>query len=42
MNFCPEHYAWFKEGLVSKTGQKPTDFDKKWHDFQLRTGKKAA
>jgi len=30
MNFCGEHYTWFKEGLVSKTGQKPSDFDKKY------------
>ena len=33
MNFCPEHYAWFKEGLVNKKGQKPSDFDKKYQAF---------
>jgi hypothetical protein len=43
MNFCTEHYMWFKEGLVSKKGQKPTDFDKKYQAFMMRTnGKKAA
>ena len=41
LNFCPEHYAWFKEGLINKRGQKPSDFDKKHHAFMLRT-KKAA
>lgn len=42
MNFCPEHYAWFKEGLVNKKGQRPLDFDKKFQAYQVRTGKKAA
>jgi hypothetical protein len=32
---------WFKEGLVNKKGQKPTDFDKKYQAFMHRT-KKAA
>jgi hypothetical protein len=41
MNFCPEHYMWFKEGLISKKGQRPTDFDKKYQAYMLRT-KKAA
>ncbi len=40
MNFCPEHYMWFKEGLVSKKGVKPSDFDKKYQDYLMR--KKAA
>lgn len=40
MNFCPEHYMWFKEGLVNKAGQKPTDFDKKYQAFM--TKKKSA
>ena len=42
MNFCPEHYLWFKEGLVNKKGQRPLDFDKKFQAYSLRTGKKAA
>ncbi len=42
MNFCPEHYLWFKEGLVNKKGQRPLDFDKKYQAFMMKTGKKAA
>lgn len=40
MNFCAEHYAWFKEGLVNKKGQRPSDFDKKYQAYMMR--KKAA
>lgn len=40
MNFCPEHYMWFKEGLINKKGQKPSDFDKKYQAYMMR--KKAA
>jgi hypothetical protein len=36
MSFCKVHYMWFKEGLVNKQGQKPTDFDKKYQAFMLR------
>lgn len=39
--FCHEHFAWYKEGLVNKKGTKPRDFDKKFQDF-LRRNKKAA
>jgi hypothetical protein len=41
MNFCTEHYTWFKEGLVNKKGQRPTDFDKKYQAYMMRN-KKAA
>ena len=41
LNFCPEHYMWFKEGLVNRKGEKPTDFDKKFQDF-LQRSKNAA
>lgn len=41
MNFCPEHYMWFKEGLVNRQGKRPVDFDKKYQAYLLRT-KKAA
>jgi hypothetical protein len=41
MNFCAEHYTWFKEGLVNKKGERPPDFDKKYQAYMLRT-KKAA
>jgi hypothetical protein len=36
MGFCPEHYAWFKAGLLTKTGQKPPDFDKKYQAYVTR------
>lgn len=43
LNFCSEHYAWFKEGLINRAGQKPTDFDKKFQAWSMRhAGKKAA
>ena len=42
MTFCSEHYMWFKEGLVNKKGQKPTDFDKKYQAYMMRGKKKAA
>lgn len=40
MNFCKEHYEWFKFGLVTKEGKRPTDFDKKMQAFAKH--KKAA
>lgn len=40
MNFCAEHYAWFKEGLINKKGERPSDFDKKYQAYMSR--KKAA
>lgn len=36
MNFCDEHFTWFKEGLITKEGQKPKDFDKKYNDYMNR------
>lgn len=36
MNFCTEHYTWFKEGLVTKAGQRPSDFDKKYQAYVSR------
>ncbi len=36
LNFCPEHYDWFKFGLLTKEGQKPSDFDKKFMAWQKR------
>ncbi len=32
-DFCSEHYHWFKAGLVTKDGEKPKDFDKKYQAF---------
>ncbi|MBX3022289.1 MAG: hypothetical protein KF799_11505 [Bdellovibrionales bacterium] len=36
LNFCPEHYMWFKEGLISKKGVRPTDFDKKYQAYMMK------
>lgn len=41
MNFCSEHYMWFKEGLINKKGVRPSDFDKKYQAFMMKN-KKAA
>jgi hypothetical protein len=35
-NFCSEHFDWFKEGLITKEGRRPTDFDKKHSDYTRR------
>lgn len=34
--FCNEHYAWFKEGLITKEGHKAKDFDKKYYAYSQR------
>lgn len=39
-NFCMEHFDWFKEGLITKEGKRPTDFDKKHSDYTRRIAKK--
>jgi len=39
--FCDEHYTWFKEGLVTKDGRRPIDFEKKFFHFQQRRAKSA-
>jgi len=39
-NFCMEHFDWFKEGLVTKEGRRPSDFDKKFFDYTRRLAKK--
>jgi hypothetical protein len=41
LNFCAEHYGWFKFGLITKDGKRPTDFDKKMQAY-LRHNKKAS
>jgi len=38
--FCEEHFRWFKEGILTKEGKKPVDFDKKLLNFMKK--KKAA
>lgn len=39
MGFCNEHYHWFKEGLITKKGVRPQDFDKKYQAFLMRQKK---
>ena len=39
-NFCPEHFEWFKAGLITKEGKQVVDFDKKYQHFM--NAKKAA
>ncbi len=36
MNFCSEHFLWFKEGLINKKGERPPDFDKKFQSYMSR------
>lgn len=36
LNFCNEHYDWFKQGLVTKAGARPTDFDKKYVNYMKK------
>ena len=31
--FCADHYEWFKFGLITKTGQKVSDFERKSEHF---------
>lgn len=40
--FCPEHFEWFKAGLITKDGAKAADFDKKYYHYGLANKKKAA
>lgn len=35
-DFCIEHFEWFKEGLVTKEGKHPIDFDRKLYYFNRR------
>jgi hypothetical protein len=42
-NFCMEHFDWFKEGLITKEGRKPSDFEKKhFHYSQRKAVRKVA
>lgn len=38
--FCAEHFDWFKAGLITKSGQRALDFDKKYYQYTMK--KKAA
>lgn len=33
-NFCNEHYDWFKFGLITRDGKRPSDFDKKFQAYK--------
>lgn len=35
-SFCSEHFTWFKEGLITKAGEKCSDFDKKYYHYSQR------
>ena len=45
-SFCDEHYEQFKFGLIKKSGQPVSDFEKKFEHYQAyktrRTAQKAA
>jgi hypothetical protein len=36
MHFCAEHFMWYKEGLINKKGQRPSDFDKKYQSYMRK------
>jgi hypothetical protein len=36
LTFCTEHFVWYKEGLVNKKGERPSDFDKKYALFMRK------
>ena len=42
LTFCNEHYDWFKFGLITKAGKRPSDFDKKWTAYQSHGKKRVA
>lgn len=31
--FCDQHYDWFKQGLITKSGGYAKDFDKKYQHY---------
>ena len=41
LNFCQDHFAWFKDGLVTREGSRVKDFDKKYQGFLRRQAKAA-
>jgi len=45
MEFCAEHYDWFKFGLINKKGEKVSDFEKKFEHYlayQTKSARKVA
>lgn len=41
MSFCQEHFAWYKEGLITAKGKQVKDFDKKFQSFMHRKSRTA-
>lgn len=39
LQFCGEHFLWFKAGLINKRGEKPSDFDKKYQAYMHKHAK---
>lgn len=40
--FCEEHYEQFKFGLIKKTGEPVSDYEKKFEHYQAYKAKKGA
>lgn len=41
-NFCAEHYDHFKFGLIKKTGEPVSDYEKKFEQYLAHTTKRGA
>ncbi len=41
-NFCPEHYDHFKFGLIKKTGEPVSDYEKKFGHYMAHKAKKGS
>lgn len=41
-NFCDDHYDHFKFGLIKKTGEKVSDFEKKFEHYCAWKAKRSA
>ena len=36
MNFCNDHFDWFKLGLITKEGAQAKDFEKKYNNWMRK------
>lgn len=41
-NFCEEHYDHFKFGLIKKTGEQVSDYERKWEHYQAFVAKRGS
>lgn len=41
-DFCAEHYDHFKFGLIKKTGEPVSDYEKKFEHYQAHVAKRSA